>query len=153
MSAFRAYFAKNIRSEQVYEFTGDAVAVWLTGDLVYQDTSTDTLKKCGADPALIAGLAENPSTYNYTESSKVPIRLIHQDDVIAMSSATDYADTMIGNTVDISDATGGIWKVLTSTSAPRVTIVGGVPAANSLYGAIYFVQFIAANLQFDAVAS
>lgn len=156
MSAFKAYVTKNIEHTNVEEFTPDGSAVWLSGDFVFYDTSTDTMKKCGADPALIAGLAENPSTYGaaLALNGKVPVRLLNADTVIAMPSDTDFDATKIGDTVDISDATGGVWKLLpASTSNPRALIIGGILAADSLDGAIWFVQLIAANLQFDAVAS
>lgn len=154
MSAFNAYYARNIRSGQVFEYEPDGTDLFYRGDFVYFDTSTDTMKVCGADPSLIAGLAETPYTYkDLVPTAKVPIRLIQADDVIAMPSATDFATTYIGDSLDIVKSAAGVWKVLTTTSAPRVLVVGGVPAAESLDGAIWFVQVLAAYCQFDAVAS
>lgn len=154
MSAFRAYYARNIRSANVTEMTPDGTTLFYRGDFVYYDTSTDTVKQCGADPTLIAALAETDYTAkDITSTGKVPLRLLQADDVIAMSSATDYSDSYIGDSLDISKASNGVWKVLTSTSAPRVLVVGGVPAAQSVDGAIWFVQILATYCQFDAVAS
>ena len=154
MSAFRAYYARNIRSHNVVEYTPDGSSLFYRGDFVYYDTSTDTVKQCGADPALIAAVAETDYTYkNIVPTAKVPLRLLQADDVIAMPSATDYADTYIGDSLDIAKASNGVWKVLTTTSNPRVLVVGGVPAAESVDGAIWFVQVLAAYCQFDAVAS
>lgn len=155
MSSFKAYFAKNIRSAHVESFTpATGSDAFVAGDLVYYDTTTNTMKLCGADPALIAGLAEVDSTSStISPDGKVPIRLLHSDDIIAMSSATDFATSNIGDSLDLEYQAAGKWRVLTSTSAVRLICRGGVPAADSLDGAIWFVQFIAANLQFDAVAS
>jgi len=156
VSTFKAYHTKHICSDFVEEYTPDGSATWVSGDLVFYDTGTNTMKKCGANPALIAAVAENPSTYGslLNPNSKVPLRLLKTSDVIAMSSDTDYADSYVGDEVDISDAGSGVWKVLpASTGNPRVKILGGIAAADSLDGAIFFVQPLAANVQFDAIAS
>lgn len=154
MSAFRAYYARNIRSANVNEYTPDGTTVFYRGDLVYYDTSADTVKQCGANPSLIAAVAETDYTYkNLVPTAKVPLRLLQADDVIAMASDTDFADSYIGDSLDISKASDGVWKVLTSTSNPRVLVVGGVPAAQSVDGTIWYVQVLATYCQFDAVAS
>lgn len=155
MSSFRAYFTKNIRADNVIRGLPNGTSEWVTGDLLFYDTSTNTWKQCGANPALIGGLAEaDASSATLDPEGKVSIRLLQSDDVVAISSATDFANSYIGDTVDIEDSASGIWRVLpASTSNTRVTIRDGVPAAQSLDGAIFYVQFIAANLQFDAVAS
>lgn len=154
MSAFNPYYAKNIRSAQVNEYEPDGTDLFYRGDFVYYDTSTDTMKVCGANPSLIAGLAETPYTYkNLVPSAKVPIRLLQADDVIAMPSDTDFATSYIGDSLDITKSANGVWKVLTTTSNTRVLVIGGVPAAESLDGAIWFVQVLATYCQFDAVAS
>lgn len=155
MSAFRAYIARGGDNERVFDYTPDGTATFAAGDLVYYDTSTNTMKICGADPALIAGLSEVvSSSSNLIPTAKVPIQLLKPSTVLAMSSATDYADSYQGDTMDISNTSSGLWKVLPgSTAAVRVICIGGVAAADSLDGAIFYVQFIAANLQFDAIAS
>lgn len=154
MSSFRATLAENIPTSVILK-APDSASEFVKGDLVYIDTTTDTIKQCGADPALIAAVAEVDATSSALHPAGLcPIRLLRPDTVVALSSATDYSAASDGNTVDIVDTSSGIWRVLpAATSNPRVLIRNGVTAANSLDGAIYFVQFIAANLQFDAIAS
>jgi hypothetical protein len=154
MSSFRAYFTKNIRADNVVRGTPDTASEWVAGDLVFYDTATNTWKQCGANPALIGALAEaDASSSTLDPDGKVPLRLIQSDDIICMSSATDWTQSTVGDTVDIEDSASGKWRVLATTGNARVTIRDGVAAAESLDGALYYVQFIGANLQFDAVAS
>jgi hypothetical protein len=154
MSAFRAYYARNIRSDLVSAYLPDTSNAFVQGDLIYYDTSTDKIRLCGANPSLIAAVAEAPSTaVNLDLVGKLPIRRLQADDVIAFPSDTDFDGTYVGDSLDISYASAGVWKVLTTTSNPRVLVVGGVAAAENVDGAIWFCQVLATYCQFDAVAS
>lgn len=152
-SSFRAYVTRNIPGD-VERFLPHTPTEFVKGDLVFLDTATDTLRQCGADPALILGVAEVDAASSIIDpEGRVPVRILTPDTVVAMSSASVFDAAQIGNSVDIVDTAPGIWRMLLTTSNPRVLIRGGVPAAQSLDGTIWFVQFIAANLQFDAIAS
>ena len=154
MSAFRPYYARNIRSAHVGEYSPDPVNTFVQGDLVYYDTGTDYMRLCGANPSLIAGIAEgNSSQTRLTPSGKIPIRQLQADDIIAFPSDTDFSPTYIGDSLDVAYVSAGIWKLAVTTSNPRLLVVGGVPAAENVDGTIWFCQVLAANCQFDAVAS
>lgn len=155
MSSFRAYFTKHICSERVVRGTPDSATAFVVGDFVFYDTATDTWKRCGANPALIGALAEvDASSANLDPDGRVPLRRIISSDVICIASATDFAQSMLTDIVDMAYVSPGKWTILpAATAAPRLTIVDGTPAAGNLDGTLYHVQIIAANLQFDAVAS
>lgn len=148
-SSFPAEVVSGYCPENVVHYTPDSGGSFDRGALVYFDTATQTVKKCGADPALIAGIALAPSnTANISEQGKVPIYLLDQNTTVAMSSATTPANTHIGNNYGVVES-GGVWKVDTSDTTNTRLVVVDIDSGNE----IFYVRFLAANLQFDAVAS
>lgn len=154
-SSFPAYVTQNIGDgTQVFEYPVSAVAgeTLTVGELAFYDTTDDRLERCGADPALIAGISEVDSTVasTITPDGKIPLRVLSSRAVVAMASATVYdAATHIGVEYGVVRNGSGYWLVDTSdTSNVRVIVVGGDTVTNTFY-----VKFLAANLQFDAVAS
>lgn len=154
MSSFPAYVAAYHDKTNVQEYAVDPGASIVVGSLVYFDTSDQLIKLCGADPALIAGLAEgakNLAGYGpapITPDGKVPIRLLSPGALVALSSPTTLSESDVGVAYGIVN-TGGRWQIdTTDTSNTRVVVIR-VDVAEQ----IGFVQFIAANLQFDAIAS
>lgn len=121
------------------------------GELVYYDTATQTSKRCGADPSLIAGISEvvSENARLITPDGKVPVRCLKTNGLVRMCSATTPAETHVGVLYGIVRLTSGNWAVdISDTSNTRV-IVRRVDIPNGAF----FVNFVAANLQFDAIAS
>lgn len=155
-SDFPAYAAREIeRCSSVEEFTPGTAASEPSkvGSLVFYDITDATMDLCGADPALIAGIAEHDSVKGaaITLNGKVPYRLLRSGCIVAMCCATTYVEaTHRGNSYGVVMLTSGNWAVdISDTSNTRVLVVGGDPDN----GNIFYVTFIAANLQFDAIAS
>ena len=138
---------------RVEEFTPDVTVTMLVGDFGVWDDSNNWLERCGADPALIAGISEVDSVQAalLTASGKIPHRLLEAGVVLCMSSATDYVEaTHRSVQYGITRSTAGNWRVDVSKTgaSERVLVLDGDPATNKWY-----VTPIAANLQFDGIAS
>lgn len=155
-SDFAATATANIEfGSEVQEFTpsqtaGEVAAA--VGELMYLDTADGKIKRCGADPALIAGLAElvSEDARVLTPNGKVPLRLIKPSLLVRMCSATTpvYA-THVGNGYGIARLASGHWAVdVGDTSNKRVEVVKVIESTGE-----WFVHFTATNLQFDAIAS
>jgi len=150
-SSFRANVAYNIDESPNLEFTPDGTTVFYVGDLVYLDTSTHTVKQCGADPSLILGLSEVTSELAkvLTPNGKVPIRALTTTTVVAMPVNTTASADHEGTAYGVVKSADGIWQVdISDTSNTRVLVLK-VDVTNK----IYYVRFLAANLQLDAIAS
>lgn len=139
---------------EVMEFTPSQTAGEVSakaGELMYYDTSDQKIKRCGADPSLIAGICEGTSESwrTITPNGKIPLRLLKTNALVRMCSATTPAETHVGVLYGVERLASGNWAVdITDTSNTRV-LVKSVDIAKG----IFFVTFIAANLQFDAIAS
>lgn len=156
-SDFPAYVASEYEhGTEVQEYTPSVVAGEVAakpGELMFFDTATQTIKRCGADPALIAGISEVTSedARVLTPNGKIPLRLLKSNALVAMCSATTPAEThvAVATGYGIARLASGNWAVdIGDTSNTRV-FVKRVDIANG----IFFVSFQAANLQFDAIAS
>lgn len=138
---------------QNYTPSTDAIVV---SSLVYFDTGTQTIKLCGADPALIAGIAEGAKNTaqsasertNLHPSSKMPVRLLSTGALVALSSPTTLSEANVGVLYGIVNV-GGVWQLDTTDTTNTRVLVERVDVGTNTA----FVRFIAANLQFDAVAS
>jgi hypothetical protein len=105
--------------------SGDA---FIPGEFVAYDTSADTMKRCGADPTAIAGIAEVTSgdASVITPNGKVPIRILTGGGVVlALSSTTVPTEAMVGDSYGITRSAAGFWRVDTSktTTSSRVRVV------------------------------
>lgn len=122
------------------------------GELMYFDTSTQTLKRCGADPALILGISEVASDVArlLTPDNRIPIRALKPNALVRMCSATTPAEThLLVAGYGIVRLASGNWAVdISDTSNIRVVVKRIDIAAGA-----FFVSFVAANLQADAIAS
>jgi len=162
-SSFPAYVAQNYEAgTSVVEATPDSAGTGATGirpgSLVFFDTATQLLKICGANPALIMGISEvecDSARVRYTAQSltpngMVPVRILSPSAIVAMCSPTTPAVTHLFNATGHPVVnTSGIWSVdPTSTSNPRVQVV-----EIDITNGIFYVRFLAANLQGDAIAS
>lgn len=155
MSDFPAHVtAEYEHGTEVQEFTPSQTAGEVSakaGELMYYDTADQKIKRCGADPSLIAGICEGSSEAwrVLTPNGKIPLRLIKTNALVRMCSSTTPAETHVGQTYGVERLASGNWAVdITDTGNARV-IVKGVDIAKG----VFFVSFIAANLQFDAIAS
>jgi hypothetical protein len=81
-SDFPCHVTEGIEDGDVQEFAvsttaGETAAA--AGELMYYDTATQTIKRCGADPALIAGIATGPSATArlLTPNNKIPLQLLN----------------------------------------------------------------------------
>lgn len=131
-------------------------------DLVFFDTATNGITVCGADPALILGIAlcsaANASIY---PNNRIPVAILTPDTAVVMEASSTLSDTNLFRDYGIVKSAAGNWKIdLTDTVATRVTVTdvsparltsGGVAlAAGQAWGT---VRFTAANLQGDGIAS
>jgi hypothetical protein len=154
MSSFPATITEDIEASSVQEYavsvtSGETAAA--SGELMYFDTSTQTLKRCGADPSLIAGIAEGASaTWRLlTPNNKIPLRTLSPRCGVRMCSSTTLSEANVGVAYGIVRDANGFWAVdTTDTSNTRVFVYRVDTGANAA-----FVRFVAANLQFDAIAS
>lgn len=154
-SDFAAHVTENIEiATDVQEYTPSATAgetAAAAGELMYFDTADQLLKRCGADPALIAGIAEvvSESAKVLTPNGKIPFRTLRSGAGVRMCSATTLSEANVGVAYGIARLASGHWGVdTTDTSATRVVVYRVDTVTNSA-----FVHFLAGNLQFDAVVS
>jgi hypothetical protein len=123
------------------------------GELMYYDTADQKIKRCGADPALIAGISEvaSEAARVLTPNGKIPLRLLKTNALVRMCSATTPAEThvAVATGYGLVRLSSGNWAVDTTDVANPRVFVKRVDITNG----IFFVTFIAANLQFDAIAS
>lgn len=153
-SDFPLTVTENIEASQVDEYTPSQTAgetAAKSGELVLFDVADQLLKRCGADPALIAGVVEGSSEAGrvLTPNGKIPMRKLTPRVGVRMCSATTLSEANVGVLYGIARLASGNWGVdTTDTSNTRVVIYRVDTATNAA-----FVHFIAANLQFDAIAS
>jgi hypothetical protein len=153
---FPAYVAKNYESDtQVFEYTPSQTAgetMAKAGELVYYDTADAKVKRCGADPALILGIAEvvSEDARVLTPNGKIPIRVLMPGAVLGLCSATTPVEvTHRGNDYGIVRLASGNWAIdISETTNKRVHVIDV-----DVTRGIFFCKPMAANLQSDAVAS
>lgn len=136
----------------VNRFTVDPAATFKLGELVYWDTSSHTLKGCGADPSLILGQALASAAFglgtewpgNIFGGTKIPVACFGEGCEVFMSSTSTPSDSDL--LVDYGIASvGGTWQVDTSdTTNKRVTVLR---VFNALEQEGYVVRFDPKYLQ------
>ena len=154
-SAFKPFIASATHEYEVHDFVVDSAQTFTANELVVVNTSDGELEVCGADPALIAGLSLAPASVSRNAASaaaalygRLPVAVLTPDVLVGMSSSTTPAATHVGNVYGV-EKTGNNWRVdIGDTSNTRVVVVK-IDIANG----IFFVRLLAANLQFDAIAS
>lgn len=154
-SDFPAYIAAEVEhGSEVQEFTPSATAgetAAKAGELMYYDVSDYKIKRCGADPSLIAGICEGASEAwkVLNPNGKIPLRLLKPNAVVAMCSSVALTEAHVGVAYGIVRLASGNWGIdTTDTSATRVIIKKLDTVKN-----IGFVSFLAGSLQYDAIAS
>jgi len=157
MSSFPAHVTESIdQGSVVQEYTPSqtgAETAAKAGELMFFDTADQKIKRCGADPALIAGICEASSEANrvLTPNGKVPFRLLSPTVGVRMASAVTLTEANVGVATGygiVRDANGNWCLDTTDVAAPRVFVYRIDTVTNAAY-----VRFMAANLQFDGIAS
>lgn len=153
MSDFPAYVTRGEdQHSSVEEYTPDVTLTMLVGDFGVWDTSNNWLERCGADPALIAGISEVDSVQAalLTTTGKIPHRLLRSGVVLCMSSETTYVEaTHRGVEYGITRSSAGNWQVdVAKTGADaRVTVIDGDAEGR------WYVSPLAEFLQYDGIDS
>ena len=115
------------------------------------------IQLCGADPALIAGLAEVDSAASIGANliqfgGKVPIRIIRNSQlVLAFASSTTPAESHVGDQYGVTrnGSTPFNWLLDTAkTGGDARLLVSAVDITNG----IFFCQVLNDQLQFAAIA-
>jgi len=147
---FPAYVAYNHENYDVGQFAVDAANAGKAGSLCFLNTGDNEIEECGADPALILGLMTGPRTSRTIyPGSKMPVIILDNNVVVALCSATVPADSHLSDPYGLVKLASGNWALDTTEAAnTRVVVVKVDPVAG-----IFYVKFLAANLQGDAVIS
>lgn len=122
------------------------------GDLVY--TNSGALTECGADPALILGVALADATNVTSGNASIPVLVLTNDIEVAMNtyhataaSSTFSNDSGLNTAYEINTPSAGIWTIdIAATSSPRVHITEYIDQKGDLDMRCW-VQFMAATLQ------
>lgn len=156
-SAFPAFLAHGEPNYPlVRELPVDLAATFVAWELVFLNTAGgNDVEVCGADPAAITGLACAPASAKtlYYENisgatNKIPVAILSPDIVVGMSSATTPAQSHLFNLYGV-EKTGNNWRVdIGDTVNTRLTVIG-IDIANG----IFYVRFLAANLNGDSIVS
>lgn len=132
----------------------EAASAIVAYDLVFFDTADNLVKPCGADPALILGIAlstgANKTIY---PGSAIPVAILNPDVLVCMASATTPAQAHLARPFGI-EKTGNLWRVdTTEVGATRLTVIDYSPHSGDVGQEWFLVRFLAANLQGDSIAS
>lgn len=154
-SSFPASVAEEIDiGTQVNEYTPSATAgetAAKAGELMYFDTADQKIKRCGADPSLIAGICEGSSEdwKVLTPNGKIPLRQLTEKAGVKLAGSGTPAETDVGVKYGIVRDASGNWCIDTSDTVNTRVIVYRVDPANGAW----YVRFLAANLQFNGIVS
>jgi hypothetical protein len=154
-SSFPAEVAQRIdqgSDVQPYTPSQESGETMVPGELVFYDTTNNWMERCGADPALIAGISEGSSEAGrvLTEDGKVPIRLLKSGAVVRFASTTTPAESHAGDEYGITRDANGHWLLdiaKTTTDARFQVVRVDIPS-----GSFYCIP-LAEYLQFDGVDS
>jgi len=155
MSSFPAGIAQRIdQGSDVEPYTPSQVAgeTFIPGDLVFYDTGNNWMERCGADPALIAGVSEVDSEkYRVlTEDGKVPVRLLNSSAILRFASTTVPTEAHVGDEYGVTRDANGNWLLdiaKTGGSARFVVVRVDIPTGS------FYCSPLAEFLQFDGIDS
>jgi hypothetical protein len=149
-SDFPAFVARNHDDYDVGQFAIDSANAGKAGSLCFLNTGDNEIEECGADPALILGLMTGPfSARAIYPSQKMPVIILSPDVIVGLCSATTPADSHLTDAYGIVKLASGNWALDTSeTVNTRVTVVGV-----DVNAGIFYVKFLAGNLQGDSIVS
>lgn len=146
--------ATNYASDRVRYFPVTAAQTFISGALVF--LTSGAVSECGADPSAILGIALAPASVGLATAgsifggTNIPVFVLTPNDTIWMGSATTPVfATHVTTAYGIVKSTN--WLVDTSdTSNTRVV---PIDVSNSPQQEGFYVRFLAASLQLDAIAS
>ena len=153
-SNFACAPANNYGSDRIRYFPVTAAQTFVVGALVFLTSGAVT--ECGADPANILGIALAPASVGLDTrgsifgGTQIPVFVLTPNDTIWMgSSTTPVFATHVGTAYGIVKSTN--WLVdISDTGNTRVV---PIDVSNTPQQEGYYVRFLAANLQLDAIAS
>lgn len=154
-SLFPPFLAADAVATEVISFTPDTGETFGAGSLVYMyATNAPKIRVCGADPAIILGIALSPAVpaagLTFSPDGKVPVLILSPSTTIGLSSPTTLTEAMIltgGSTPFgyglVKDGTTGYWQIDTGdTTNKRVILVRA-----DLNNNIAYVRFVPTYLQ------
>lgn len=153
-SSFPITWAVGQRQPVVRNYPVYSGETFSAGDLVYYDTSG--VRLCGADPALILGIAMTGSAdaSSLHPQSLIPVAVLTADVLCVFSSATTPTLAAMLTAYGLVRTSAGLWRIDTSdTSNTRIDTVDYTPKSGVYGQEAWLARFKAANLQGDAVAS
>lgn len=146
---FPITYSANHNGYDMQYFKPAAAATFKAFSLVVLNTGTGEVDECGADPALILGVAYSTAAMKTLYDGRVPVAILTADFEVGLCSATTPIATDVGKDWGIVKLASGNWSldhadaVNTRVHCYRVDIAQG----------IFWCRFLAANLQSDAVVS
>ncbi len=134
-----------------------AAETFVANELVYYDAaSAGGVKQCGADPALILGIAMSSvaDALLMHPLGLVPVAILTPNVIVIASSTVAPSDTNMYTGYGIVRTSAGLWQVdTTDTTNLRVMGVDYAPKAGLQGQESWYIRFLAANLQGDQIAS
>jgi hypothetical protein len=130
-------------------FVPDAAQTITFGELVFQNTTDQEIEECGADPALILGIAEGNSADKWLWDGRIPVHVLSPNVMIGLCVTGTLAASDSGKSYGIVKKASGNWAIDLSETVNTRVVVRKADVTNQ----IAWVQFLAANLQHDAIAS
>lgn len=149
-SSFKPQLSAKHEGYTMRYFTPADAATFVVGDFLVFDPATSRVNECGVDPALILGLATVPAASKWLYNNQVTVAVMTPELLVELGGPTPV-DSDLGKDYGLTVDASGNWlldraKVL--AAAVRVHVVE-IDKTNSRF----FVHFLAANLQQDAIAS
>lgn len=151
-SSFPAHVVEGHEHTRVEDYVPSTSAseTLIPGDLWTWDDTNNKAIRCGADPTSIMGISEVNSSVILSPTGRIPLRILSPFALIAMSSTTTPVEaTHVGQVYGIARNASGFWQVdVADTTNTRVVVV-----RVDTNPEIWYVNFLAANLGWDAIAS
>lgn len=153
-SSFPASVAEEIDvGTTVSEYTPDtgSNSAAKAGEFMYYDTADQLLKRCGADPTLVAGICEGASEdwKVLKPNGKVPLRTCTEKAGIRLAGVGTPAETDVGVQYGVVRDANGNWCIDTTDTTNKVVTVYRVDPTNGAW----YCRFIPAVLQFNGIVS
>lgn len=113
------------------DFIVDGSATFKKGEFVYWDTSSQTLKGCGADPSLIAGITQGSAAFSLgtewpgpvSQGNRVGVFVLEPGALLFMASTTAPTKAHIGNKYGITKDANNNWLVDTGKTAGSARLI------------------------------
>lgn len=146
-SKFPPFLRPGNQDSSVLQFKPAGAATFKAGALVVYATGSDDIDECGADPALILGIAlSDAAAKTIYANGKIPVMVLDPTMVVGLSSATTPTEAVVLD-VGFGIEKTGFWRIdITDTTATRVQVLE-VDIPNG----IFYCRFGATWLQGDQI--